>query len=453
MLQKMSDKVNMLKAASVAIMWFVILVIINVILPCVLGEESQSGDGTHWMDFWVVRLLLNLLGYATIFVPGYLLMRYLRNIRYNETAAPSFLSNLIKHCVFGNDDKVSLESAEEGGESPSGTEESQNPMKRGFTLVFCLVGLQGAYLTWGVLQERIMTFEYGKEDGQGEFFKNSQFLVFINRILAFIIGMTVIFFRRQPHHTTPLYNYSFSSFSNIMSSWCQYEALKFVSFPTQILAKASKVIPVMLMGKVVSKRTYQYHEYITAGMISVGVTLFLLNSGDVTRHKGSVTTISGVILLAGYMAFDSFTSNWQGELFKRHKVSSIQMMTGVNMFSCLLTGVSLLEQGGFFDSFAFMARHHLFVVHAIVLSLCSAGGQLFIFYTISQFGAVTFTIIMTLRQAFAILLSCVIYGHPVTFIALIGIVIVFVALFLRIYANQKKKSQKPTGSTTTTSKV
>jgi hypothetical protein len=38
------------------------------------------------MDFWVVRLLLNLLGYATIFVPGFLLMRYLRSIRYNETA-------------------------------------------------------------------------------------------------------------------------------------------------------------------------------------------------------------------------------------------------------------------------------------------------------------------------------------------------------------------------------
>ena len=365
--------------------------------------------------------------------------------------APTCLSQLVRQCVFGNEDKVSLENLEEGG-STAVIIESQNPVSKIFTLVFCIAGLQGAYLTWGVLQERIMTFEYGKVDEQqGEFFRNSQFLVFINRILAFMIGMTVIFLQRQPHHTTPLYNYSFSSFSNIMSSWCQYEALKFVSFPTQVLAKASKVIPVMLMGKVVSKRTYEYHEYITACMISVGVTLFLLNSGDVTRHKGTVTTISGVILLAGYMGFDSFTSNWQGELFKRHKVSSIQMMTGVNMFSCLLTGVSLLEQGGFFDSFAFMARHHLFIAHAIVLSVCSACGQLFIFYTISQFGAVTFTIIMTLRQAFAILLSCVIYGHPVTWIGLCGIVVVFIALFLRIYANQRKKSQKSIVSNNATS--
>jgi hypothetical protein len=61
-------------------MWFVSLVIINIILPCCLGEESATADGSHWMDFWVVRLLLNLLGYATIFVPGFLLMRYLRKL-------------------------------------------------------------------------------------------------------------------------------------------------------------------------------------------------------------------------------------------------------------------------------------------------------------------------------------------------------------------------------------
>lgn len=340
--------------------------------------------------------------------------------------------------AFGKDQSLPLTQDDGSGKRREGEDSS---LQRGLTLLFCVAGLQGSYLTWGVLQEKIMTSEYGLTgESRGEYFKNSQFLVFINRILAFIIGSTVLCLKSQPVHTTPLYKYSFSSFSNIMSSWCQYEALKFVSFPTQVMAKASKVIPVMLMGKVVSRKKYEYHEYVTAVLISVGVSLFLLTSGDVTRHKGSVTTASGVILLMGYMAFDSFTSNWQGELFKRYKVSPIQMMTGVNLFSCLLTGVSLVEQGGFFDSIAFMTRHPDFIFHAIVLSLCSAGGQLFIFYTISQFGPVTFTIIMTIRQGLAILLSCVIYGHPVTVIGMIGILIVFLALFLRIYANQRKRA-------------
>ncbi|XP_069117655.1 adenosine 3'-phospho 5'-phosphosulfate transporter 1-like isoform X2 [Argopecten irradians] len=426
-----------------ATMWLLGILVLNIVLPLCLGKESTSADEmaqSNWVDFWFVRLCLNILGYATIFVPGALLIKYFRDKRYNETAGPSLMSQMIKNCVFGKETEKGL--LEQGGQSKSSSsgDDNTNQVQTCLTLMFCVAGLQGAYLTWGVIQERIMTFEYGKTDTEkGEFFKNSQFLVFINRILALAIGSIVLVVKAQPPHNAPLFKYSFSSFSNIMSSWFQYEALKFVSFPTQVLAKASKVIPVMLMGKVVSRKTYDYHEYITALMISAGISMFLLSSGDVTRHKGSVTTVSGVILLAGYILFDSFTSNWQGELFRRYKMSPIQMMTGVNLFSCILTAVSLLEQGGFFDSIAFMGRYPAFVFHAVILSLCSAFGQLFIFFTLSRFGPVTFTIIMTIRQGIAILLSCIIYGHPVTIIGFFGIMVVFFALFLKIYAGHRKR--------------
>ena len=107
-----------------------------------------------------------------------------------------------------------------------------------------------------------MTTNYEDSLGNKAMYKNSQFLVFVNRILAFFIAVVVISVKRQPRHRAPLYKYSYCSFSNIMSSWCQYEALKFVSFPTQVLAKASKVIPVMIMGKIVSNKKYEYYEYV-----------------------------------------------------------------------------------------------------------------------------------------------------------------------------------------------
>ncbi|ELU06404.1 hypothetical protein CAPTEDRAFT_198389 [Capitella teleta] len=232
-------------------------------------------------------------------------------------------------------------------------------------------------------------------------FKNSQFLVFVNRILALVVAMIIINVKQQPRHRAPLCKYSFGSLSNIMSSWFQYEALKFVSFPVQVLGKASKVIPVMLMGKLISKRSYDTYEYLTAAMISLGVSMFLLTSGDAVHDDDKATTFSGVIILLGYLLFDAFTSNWQEEIFKAYEVSSLQMMAGVNFFSVIFTGASFVAQGGFVESLAFMARHSDFLWHSILLSICSAVGQLFIFHTISQFGA-----------AFAILLSCIIYSHP-----------------------------------------
>lgn len=75
--------------------------------------------------------------------------------------------------------------------------------------------------------------EYHDGD-KGERFTDSQFLVFVNRILAFMFSGVYLLLTHQNVHRTPLYKYSFCSVSNTLSSWCQYEALKFVSFPTQV---------------------------------------------------------------------------------------------------------------------------------------------------------------------------------------------------------------------------
>lgn len=392
-----------------------------------------------WEEFWLFRLIINLLCYASIVLPSYLLMQYLKKSDYLEKGQGAFAS-FLRLLVLGNTSTEAQVIAKSSTRFAS--------MSRGVLLLVCGLGLQGSYLSWGLMQERIMTQKYGAVAGiGGERFTNSQFLVFVNRLLAFVVAGVVIYSGKQPNHGCPLYKFSYASFSNIMSSWFQYEALKFVSFPTQVLGKACKVIPVMLMGKLVSGNKYQVYEWVTAGLLSVGISFFLLGQGH-NSHEGDTTGVeeiygegvvifSGFFLMLGYMAFDSFTSNWQNELFKVHKMSSMQMMFGVNLFSCIFTAISLLEQGGFLQASAFMFRHYEFAIHSVILSICSAVGQLFIFFTISEFGAVVFTIIMTLRQAFAILLSCIIYSHPISGAGLVGILIVFFALFLRIYARSR----------------
>jgi len=39
-------------------------------------------DEEHWTNFWLLRLLLNLAGYATVIIPGYLLVCYIRKSGY-----------------------------------------------------------------------------------------------------------------------------------------------------------------------------------------------------------------------------------------------------------------------------------------------------------------------------------------------------------------------------------
>ncbi|XP_035667912.1 adenosine 3'-phospho 5'-phosphosulfate transporter 1-like isoform X2 [Branchiostoma floridae] len=431
---------TILLMAGVGFAVFVLVMIMD--LGEVIAQSTWGGDGSSLAgltDFWVFRFLLNILGYASIVIPAAILIRYIKRSNFLERSAGKGCTyNVVKACVYGTADELPTTQLDSEAPAPS-----PSRFPRWAILIFCVVGLQGSYLTWGVLQERIMRHEYGgTEDEPAEKFQNSQFLVFVNRILALTIAGIYLSLFRQPRHGCPMYKYSYASLSNIMSSWCQYEALKFVSFPTQVLAKASKVIPVMLMGKLVSRKTYEYYEYVIAALISVGLSMFLIAHGpDDEKKSTTVTTFSGIILLAGYMMFDSFTANWQAELYK-YKMSSFQMMFGVNCFSCLFTSAALLQQGGFIEAFSFMFRHQLFAFHVFLNSICSATGQMFIFFTINQFGAMVFVIIMTTRQALAILLSCIIYAHPVSIMGGFGIGIVFLAMFLRVYASHRMKQKK-----------
>jgi len=317
-------------------------------------------------------------------------------------------------------------------------------------LALCAVGLQASYLTWGVLQERLITIDYN-----GEKFQSSQFLVFSNRTIAFCVAVFINTFITKSNRFAPFHKYAFASFSNIMSSWCQYEALKYVSFPTQVVSKSSKLILVMIVGKILADKTYKKYEYVVAGIISLGVIVFTL-SQETSKKKaaGDDTAFGGILLLLGYITFDSFTSQWQGKVFKDYQVSPYQMMLGVNFFSATCTLLSLSLSGELTSALAFISSHPSCLRHIIMLSVCGATGQLFIFYTIKRFGPLVFTMIMTTRQLVSIILSCFIYSHTINDQGYVGAVIVFAALGYRIKRrhddSKKKKNVSTTTATTTT---
>nr|SVE73527.1 EOG090X05CU [Daphnia atkinsoni] len=417
--------------------WVVSLIISNA-TKFIIDENGETS--------WILRFIYTILGYTTVFLPCYVLIHLSK--RHNLHTLGGCQWRLLRLILTGTTSDIVTEAEVN---STGRTSNVETLYQKAISLFYCCAGLQASYLLWGILQEKIMTREYTDGD-KIERFTDSQFLVFVNRILAFLFSGIYLLLTYQNVHRTPLYKYSFCSVSNTLSSWCQYEALKFVSFPTQVLAKSAKVIPVMLMGKLVSRAQYKNYEYTTAVLISVGMTAFLLGSGG-DKKGNNVTTVSGAVLLCGYLIFDSFTANWQSALFKEHKPSSVQMMCGVNLMSCLFTSASLIQQGGFFYSLSFASRHPVFIMDCLLTAISSATGQLFIFATISKFGPVVFTIIMTVRQGLSILLSCLLYQHHLSSMGILGVFIVFLAIFLRIYYAQQHKKHKLEGTELSDSKA
>jgi adenosine 3'-phospho 5'-phosphosulfate transporter B2 len=175
---------------------------------------------------------------TTLPIPTYfaplIIFAILNNVILIVTSDKGFLWPVIRDCIYGQETDLAVVSDSDKLDKNLPGSQSQNSLvTTGGLLFYCFVGLQASYLTWGYLQEKIMTQKYDEK-----VFTDSQFLVFLNRIFGLVIASSylAIYEPRSRSPKAPLYKYSYCAFSNIMSSWFQYEALKFVSFPTQVTA-------------------------------------------------------------------------------------------------------------------------------------------------------------------------------------------------------------------------
>jgi len=323
--------------------------------------------------------------------------------------------------------------------------------QQAFKFLFCFCGLQVSYLTWGYMQELIMTTTFNPTDRcpDGRF-PSAAFCVFSNRFLAIIVAMIAVRMRHGAfcaNNTAPLLAFTPCAFSNTMSSWSQYASLKYVSFPVQTVFKSSKIIPVMLMGKLLQGNKYPWSKYVEALLITTGVAIFSLFSRE---NKSSTTTeLVGLLYLICYITFDSFTSQWQDKVYAKYgrtNVDPYQMMLGVNSSAIIITISGLVVSRDIPLVVEFLKANPNVFLYNVITAITSASGQLCIYYTIKEFGPIVFTIIMTTRQMISICLSAIIFGHVLTWKAACGAVIVFGVLFHQIrkkYVAKQKTKQTP----------
>lgn len=313
-------------------------------------------------------------------------------------------------------------------------------------LLFCCLMLNVTFVTWGALQERMLTRRYPRHTG--DYFTYSYALVFSNRLWTLIMSSFLMWYLKpRLSRSTVIYEYSFPSISNMLSSWCQYEALRYVSFPATTLFKSFKLGPVMLMGKLIGNKQYPVYDYCVALVIGCGIAIFMSSTDDLRfsfsqDYLGNTETDSakwtGVMLLSFYLFFDSFTSQFQSRLFQRHlDLSIVELMFATSAFSTVLSAVTLVHTKELSPAYAFVMEHSEIHLHFFMFSICSTIGQLFIFYTIKNFGAVVFTLMMTARILLSIALSCILYGHPISNVGYLGLALVVVAVLYRI----KKKAE------------
>jgi len=277
-----------------------------------------------------------------------------------------------------------------------------------------------------------MTVPYGGED-----FTWATFLVFCNRVFNLLFASSMIVVNKESfQNKAPLWKYMVVSLSNVAASSCQYAALRYVSFPVQMLGKSFKMMPVMLWGIFSSRKRYSLADWLVAFAVTMGVTEFLM-TGNITshhHHEASHASVKGLLLLVIFLACDGLTSTMQEKLFKEYNTSKYNQMFFVNGCSGLTSIIALALTSSTGPCLDFISRHPRFLLDAAVLSATATASQWFIYSQVKEFGAVVFAATMNVRQVASILVSYATYGHLITVAQIFGLGVVFAALFYKSYS-------------------
>ncbi|GAO48275.1 UAA-domain-containing protein [Saitoella complicata NRRL Y-17804] len=337
-------------------------------------------------------------------------------------------------------------------------------------LSICVLGIYGSFLTWGVLQERISTTPYPPDSA---IFRSSLILNTAQSACAAFFAYLYLLLRPPPTSTWRVFaskkltwNYALVALCSSLASPFGYASLKHIDYPTLILGKSCKLLPVMALHLTLYRRRFPLHKYLVVALVTSGVLAFTHFSPTRSAGKGaSSSSTYGLGLLAVNLLLDGLTNSTQDHIFRENRgLTGAQMMCGMNTFSTLLTltyltlthlthpylplltshfpiltpylssspgSPSPLEIG-----VDFIRSHPTIIKDLALFSLCGAIGQLFIFYTLSTFGSLVLVTVTLTRKMLTMLLSVVYFGHSLSTGQWGGVALVFGGVGLEAFVKK-----------------
>lgn len=324
-------------------------------------------------------------------------------------------------------------------------------LPRVLVLAFCVAGIWAAYIYQGVLQETLSTKRFGPHN---ERFEHLAFLNLAQNVVCLVWSFIMIkIWSNGKSGGAPWWSYWSAGITNTIGPAMGIEALKYISYPAQVLAKSSKMIPVMFMGTLVYGIRYTIPEYVCSLLVAGGVSLFALSK---TSSK-TISKLAHPNAPLGYglcflnLTFDGFTNATQDSISARYpKTSAWDIMFGMNLWGTIYNMMFMFgwRTASGYEAVQFCKQHPEAAWDILLYCLCGAVGQNFIFLTISRFGSLTNTTITTTRKFVSIVVSSVLSGNPLSQKQWTSVVMVFSGLSYQIYLKWRKlqrmtKKRKP----------
>ncbi|XP_054447915.1 adenosine 3'-phospho 5'-phosphosulfate transporter 2 isoform X4 [Pteronotus mesoamericanus] len=275
----------------------------------------------------------------------------------------------------------------------------------------CVAGVFVFYLIYGYLQELIFSVEGFKSYGW--------YLTLVQFAFYSIFGLIELQLIQDKRRRIPGKTYMVIAFLTVGTMGLSNTSLGYLNYPTQVIFKCCKLIPVMLGGVFIQGKRYNVADVSAAVCMSLGLIWFTLADSTIapnfnlTEVLFLLCLLEGVILISLALCADAVIGNVQEKAMKLHNASNSEM--------------NLIRTYGY----------------AFLFSLTGYFGISFVLALIKIFGALLAVTVTTGRKAMTIVLSFIFFAKPFTFQYIWSGLLVVLGIFLNVYSKNMDKMRLP----------
>ena len=299
-----------------------------------------------------------------------------------------------------------------------------------YRFLYLVGGVFLFYLLYGIFQERIFRDPILKQYGW--------YITFVQFVYYTVFSLLV---ERSIRRRMPMRLYAVIALLTVTTMACSNSSLQYLSYPTQVIFKSSKLIPVMIGGVLIQNKKYQISDYVASALMSVGLVLFTL--ADAAGKKGNETQTQGLVLICLALCADAVIGNVQEKWIKQHKSSNGEVIMYSYGIGCLYVLAKITLEGTLLEASTYCNEHpYDSYVMTFGFSLCGYLGVKFVLDLVREYGALLAVTVTTCRKAVTMVLSFVIFPKPFTFQHLFSGSLVIGGICLRIYKKNKESIDK-----------
>ncbi|XP_045618851.2 adenosine 3'-phospho 5'-phosphosulfate transporter 2 [Procambarus clarkii] len=286
------------------------------------------------------------------------------------------------------------------------------------------------YIAYGYMLELIFTLEGMQPHGWYLTLVQFAFYTVFALLQIILSGGTIA-------KKIPLRTYVIIAILTVGTMGFSNSSVGYLNYPTQVIFKSCKLIPVMIGSILILGKRYSFAEVVSCLCMSTGLIWFTLADSTVQPDF----SLTGVVLVSLALVCDAIIGNVQEGAIKKYNEDATHVVLYSYSIGFFLIFIGLLLIDQLVPAISFASQFPWEVYgRAVLLSAAGFCGVQVVLTLVTLYGALIAVTVTTCRKALTICLSFLLFSKPFTIQYVWGGLLVVAGIYLNIYGKKSKSS-------------